>query len=347
VRLRLQSSNCLRTLLLSVAVAAWFAGGASRALSAEPRRVGIIGCDTSHVIAFTDLINAPDADGPLADFEVTAAYPGGSDDLTGNRELVEGYVAKLKERNIKIVESIEMLRENVDAILLESVDGRPHLAQFRAVACGKPVFVDKPMAASLSDALAIFAIAEQTKTPCFSASALRFCDQVTDLANDQSLGRLLGCETAGPYKLEPHHPDWFWYGIHSVESLATILGRGCKSASSVETDTAGVIVATWSDGRLGTVRGIKQGKADYFFTAYGERGVGRRQGFGGYAPLVTKICRFFSTGEPPVSREETIEVLALMEAAEESQRRDGAPVLLSEIIQTAERAADARAKLGQ
>ncbi|HMO86751.1 MAG TPA: Gfo/Idh/MocA family oxidoreductase, partial [Lacipirellulaceae bacterium] len=211
----------MKHLLTWLAVAA--ALHAAPALGDEPRRVGIIGCDTSHVVAFTDLINAPDADDARAGFRVTAAFPGGSDDLPDSYERVAGYVDELRKRDVEIIESIDELVDRVDAILLESVDGRPHLAQFRAAARGKPVFIDKPLAASLADALAIFAIADATNTPCFSASGVRFTEQTTSLATDPALGPLLGAETASPYKTEPHHPDWFWYGIHAVEPLVALL----------------------------------------------------------------------------------------------------------------------------
>src|SRR6187399_2996470 len=97
----------------------------------DPLRVGIIGCDTSHVIAFTKIINNPEATGPLAEVEVTAAYPGGSPDIPESHERLDGYVKQLRDQGIKIVDSLEELASETDAILLESVDGRPHLAQFK------------------------------------------------------------------------------------------------------------------------------------------------------------------------------------------------------------------------
>ncbi|HEX2474358.1 MAG TPA: FAD-dependent oxidoreductase [Lacipirellulaceae bacterium] len=295
-------------------------------------RVGIVGCDTSHVIAFTDAINKPDATGALARCQVTIAFPGGSPDLPSSRDRIEGYVKQLRERGVEIVDSIEKLADKSDAILLESLDGRVHLAQFRAVARGKPVFIDKPAAASAAHVAAIFRYADATKTPCFTSSALRFCDEVQSVANDKSVGEVVGCETVSPMSTEPSHPDLFWYGVHGVEALYAILGPGCQTLTRTDTDSSTVVTGKWSDGRIGTYRGVKEGGA-YAATLFGTKGVAHRAGFSGYGPLVEKICRFFITREEPVSRKETLEMFAFMEAADESKRQGGSPVEL----ETAER----------
>ena len=290
-------------------------------------RVGIVGCDTSHVIAFTDAINNPKATGALARCQVTIAFPGGSPDLPASRDRIEGFVRELRERGVEIVDSIEEVADRSDAILLESVDGRVHLAQFRAVARGKPVFIDKPAAASLGHVRAIFRHADETKTPCFTSSALRFCDEVQALAADKSVGDVVGCETLSPMHVEPSHPDLFWYGVHGVEALYTILGPGCETLTRTDTESSTVVTGKWSDGRIGTYRGLKHGGA-YAATLFGTKSVAHRAGFSGYGPLIEKICTFFISREEPVSREETIEMFAFMEAAGVSKRQGGRPVSL-------------------
>lgn len=301
----------------------------------RPLRVGIIGCDTSHVIAFTKLINDPQATGPLAKVQVTVAYPGGSPDLPTSRDRLPGYVAQLREQGIRIANTLDELAEQSDAVLLESVDGRVHLEQFRAVARGKPVFIDKPAAASLADVLAIFRHAEATKTPCFSSSALRFCNEVQELVANKSVGQVVACEAVSPMSVEATHPDLFWYGVHGVESLYTLMGAGCEAVTRVESDESTLVVGKWRDGRIGSYRGVKKG-GTYAATVYGNSGIVHRAGFSGYGPLVERICTFFLTGEPPVPRTDTIEMFAFMEAADESKRRGGQPIALADIVTRAE-----------
>jgi hypothetical protein len=279
-------------------------------------------------------MNDPAAAGDLARIEITNAYPGGSDDIPTSRDRVAGFTEELRSRGVTIVDSVEAVLENSDAILLESVDGRVHLDQFRKLAAGKPIFVDKPAAASLADVIEIFRIAEETKTPCFSSSALRFSDNIVALNNDESLGRILGCSVASPFEPEPHHPDLFWYGVHGVESIYTLMGTGCDSVSRIDGVHETVVTGKWADGRIAIYHGLKN-RSDYLFTALGSNGARTERNFSGYEPLVHQICKFFLTAKPPVSPEETIEMFAFMEAADESLRREGRPVSIGEIIAAA------------
>jgi hypothetical protein len=94
------------------------------AFGGEPLRAGIIGCDTSHVPAFTKLFNNPDAEQSLAGVRVVAAFPGGSQDIPKSRDRVEGYTEELRGMGIEIIDSIESLLEKVDVVLLMSIDGQ-------------------------------------------------------------------------------------------------------------------------------------------------------------------------------------------------------------------------------
>ena len=264
---------------------------------------GIIGLDTSHVVAFTQLLNAASPKPELAGVRVVAAFPGGSPDIPSSRDRVAGYTAELRDKfGVTIVDSIDALLASVDVVLLESVDGRPHLEQARPVfRARKPVFIDKPVAGSLADAIAIFDLARTTNTPCFSSSSLRFSPGFATATHDDKVGNVLGCDAYGPCSLEEHHPDLFWYGIHGVESLFTIMGTGCQSVSRVQTQGCELVTGVWNGGRVGTFRGIRQGHADYGATVFGTKGVVPSGGYGGYEPLVVEIVKFFKTGKPPVS----------------------------------------------
>jgi hypothetical protein len=307
----------------------------------KPLRVGIIGLDTSHVVAFTKVLNDPNAKGNLAGLRVVAAFPGGSPDIASSRDRIAGFTKTLRDQyHVEMVDSIEALLEKVDVVLLESVDGRPHLAQATPVLkARKPIFIDKPVAGSLADALAIFAMAEKYGTPCFSSSSLRYNPALQALKADPKVGAIVGAVSYGPCALEEHHPDLFWYGVHGVESLFTVMGVGCESVTRVQTDGTESVTGTWKGGRVGTFRGIREGKADYGVLAFGEKGVGFAQGSGGYEPLLVEIAKFFRTGKPPVPAAETIAMFAFMEAADESKRRGGVPVTISSVLERASKEA--------
>lgn len=303
----------------------------------KEKRVGIIGLDTSHVTAFAGTLNKPGKAAAFAGFRVTAAFPGGSADIPSSRDRVAGFTEALRDKHqVRIVASIAELIAEVDCVLLESVDGRPHLEQARPVIeAGKPLFIDKPLAGSLADSVELLGLAKARGVPVFSSSGLRFSPGIVQMKSDPKVGKILGVDAFSPCSLEEHHPDLFWYGVHGVETLYTLMGPGCKSVTRVHNPGVDHVVGTWTDGRVGTFRGIRNGKAGYGATVYGENGVAPSGGFGGYDPLIAAVCGFFATGESPVPPEETLEILTFMEAADESKRQGGAPVSLESVLEKA------------
>lgn len=302
-------------------------------------RIGIIGLDTSHCIAFTKLFNDTGADKELGGYRVVAAYPKGSSDIESSYKRIPGYTENIKELGVQIVGSIEELIEKVDAVLLETNDGRLHLEQALPVLkAGKIMFIDKPVTASLSDAMILYGEAEKYQVPIFSSSSLRYMENAQDIVQGK-VGKVLGAFTYSPASIEKTHPDLFWYGIHGVEALYTVMGTGCKNVVRAHTEGTDVVVGIWEDDRIGTFRGMRTGKHDYGGIAFGENGnmsLGRSQG---YKPLLIEIAKFFRTGIPPVSSEETLEMLAFMEAADESKRNGGTPIDLEFIWERAEKEA--------
>jgi hypothetical protein len=299
-------------------------------------RAGMIGLDTSHAVAFTELFNAKEPAPDVAGIKVVVAFPGGSEDLKSSRDRVQEFTTKMRDKGVEIVDSIPALLEKCDVVLLESVDGRKHLEQARPVfAAGKPVFIDKPLAASLADGIAIAELAKKHNVAWFSASSLRFSPGIAGMTRDPMVGDVIGCEAWSPCHLDPTHPDLFWYGIHGVETLFTIMGPGCVSVSRTTTPGADHAAGVWKDGRIGTFRGLRKGKIDFGATVFGSKGIAPSGGYAGYQPLVVEIARFFKTGKPPVTPEQTLEILAFMEAAEESKRQGGKPVTLESVMERA------------
>ncbi len=319
---------------------------AAQDAAARPLRAGIIGLDTSHATAFTKSLNAPEPKPELAGVRVVAAFPGGSPDIDGNTKHMEEYTRELRDvHKVEIVDSIDALLAKVDVVLLESVDGRPHLKQAEPVfRARKPVFIDKPVAGSLADALTIARLAEESGTPWFSSSALRYSPSVRKLRDNPAVGDVVGCDAFSPSPLEPHHPDLFWYGIHGVETLFTVMGPGCVSVARTRTEGSEIVAGTWKDGRIGTFRGTRQGPHDYGALAFGTKGIVLGKGFGGYEPLLVEVVKFFRTGKPPVSAKETLEIYAFMEAADESKRQGGKPVDLEGVLARAREQAGAPSK---
>ena len=308
--------------------------GLSSLTAKDPIRIGMIGLDTSHVTAFTKIINDPKSKNHVSGAKVVAAFKGGSPDIETSISRVDDYTKTLKEDfGVEICETIEDLCSKVDAVMIESVDGRPHLSQAKPViAAGLPLFLDKPVAGSLSDALEIYKLAKEAGVPVFSSSSLRY-GKSTQAVRGGSIGKVTYALCSSPAKIEPHHPDLYWYGVHGCESLFTVMGTGCQSVIRRTTSDGLIEVeGTWEDGRTGIFREGK-GYSGIARNAKGEEvAVGA---YDGYAPLVVEVVKFFQTKSPPVSATETIELFTFMEAADESKRRGGKSVTLKEVLDKA------------
>lgn len=308
------------------------------------KRVGIIGLDTSHSIEFTKVLNGDHSSAVYVGYKVVAAFPEGSLDIESSVRRIPEYTAQIEDMGIEIVESIDELLLKTDLILLETNDGRRHLEQaIPVMKAGKTLFIDKPLAASLADGIAIFEAAKHYKVPVFSSSSLRYMPSVREVVSGR-IGKVLGADAYSPCVIEKTHPDFFWYGIHGVETLYTVMGTGCTAVTRVHTEGTDLATGVWEDGRIGTFRGTRTGKHLYGGTAFGDKGNAVLGPYGGYEPLLTEIVKFFQTGHPPVPPEETLEILAFMEAADESKRRKGASVQLAAIRERAQKAAQKKLK---
>lgn len=295
-------------------------------------RIGMIGCDTSHCGAFTQMFNDPKHAAHQPGFRVVAAYPSFSPDLKSSADRVEEYKKTLSEKHgVKMVESIDALLGEADVLMIESVDGRRHLPELKAVAkAGKPVYIDKPFAASLADAKEMVRIIKETKLSAFSTSSLRFDSAFTKfLAAGDKHGKVLGCDAFSPAHLEPTNPGLFWYGVHGVEILFTIMGRGCKTVSCNSTEDVDLAVGVWEGGRVGTMRGLRKGKG-YGAAVMTEKSPPQMllSNSDYYPSLVAAMAKFFKTKEAPVAIEETLEIMAFIDGALRSTKKNGEDVKL-------------------
>lgn len=294
----------------------------------QGKRIGIIGLDTSHSIEFTKILNA-ESPNPIYDgYRVVAAYPFGSKVIESSAKRIPAYTEQVKKMGVEIVDSIQSLLKKVDVILLETNDGTLHKAQaLEVLKAGKRMFIDKPIAASLSDAYAIFDFSKQYKIPIFSASSLRYIKGIDQIDKN----KVLGADTYSPAVIEPTHPDLFWYGVHGVETLYTVMGTGCQTVTRIHTKDSDLVVGIWKDGRTGTFRGMRTGKTGYGGVVFAEDGNKPLGPYMGYEPLLLEIIKYFNTGIVPVTPEETLEIFTFMEAADESKRQGGKSITLDSV----------------
>ncbi|RAV22298.1 Gfo/Idh/MocA family protein [Paenibacillus contaminans] len=296
-------------------------------------KIGMIGLDTSHCELFADLLNNPEHPFHVPGGRLTIAYPGGSDDFELSRSRVGTYTKQLRDNfGVQIAESMERVAEEADAILLTSVDGRVHQEQFARIApYRKPVFIDKPFAVSTEEARAITETAAKWQVPMFSCSSLRYTEPLVQALKETGGGAIIGADCSGPMPVEPPLPPLFWYGIHTVEALYAIMGKGCVSVSVRMNEDHEVIVGEWRDGRIGTARGNRKGSWAFGGLIHRETAAQFVDLYASPKPslagLLEAAMHMFRTGEQPVGTEEMLEIVRFLEAANES-RRTGETVFL-------------------
>ncbi|WP_300600612.1 Gfo/Idh/MocA family oxidoreductase [Niabella sp.] len=321
--------NFIKTTGLAGLYAA-FGSGFTTILNAQTgmRRVGIIGLDTSHASEFIKALNSVRQTPTYNGYYVSIAYPYGSQKIESSYSRIGQYTREAKENGVTIAGSIDELLNHCDVVMLETNDGSLHLEQAAKIfKSGKKVFIDKPAAAKMADVISIYKLAKQYNTPMFSASSLRFIEKAQKVRSN-AFGKVLGASTFSPAKTEPSHTDLFWYGIHGVELLYTIMGTGCVSVSQTSTADTDVVVGTWSDGRIGVFRGTRNGKHDYGGVVHAENATVYIDQYDGYIPLLKEIIKFFDTGTSPINAEETLEIYAFMDAAAKSKQNKGQQIPL-------------------
>ena len=309
------------------------------AAGAAEMRLGIIGIDTSHATAFASLLNRANKKPEYEGFRIVAAYQWGSRDIPSSVNRYPRFLADMAKNNVEMVDSIAALLAKVDAVLIETNDGRLHLEQATEVfRSGKPVYVDKPVAHTLVDTLKMFEAAKKHNTTFFSSSALRYVKNA-QAARAGEFGKIRGAVVYSPGGAEPHHSRYYWYGMHAFEPLMTIMGRGVKEVTAVK-GAGGVEMVTgvWQDGRLGTAWCGTPWYGGVIMTAdrkCGDKGMVQMGGYEGYECLLNEILTFFKTGKAPIDPEETIELFAFMEAAAQSFANGGQPVSVEKVLSEA------------
>jgi len=304
---------------------------------AEEKKVGIIGIDTWHALEFSKLLNAADKKPVFEGFRVTHSYEWGSRDIASSLKEKENYRPQLLKLGVKPVDSIATLLKEVDCVLLETNDGRPHFAQAKEVfASGKPVFIDKPLAASWTDCNAIAAEARRVGAKWYSSSGLRY-QKVLRAAKTGEYGKVFAAQMLTPAWTDPTQHLYYWYGIHGAEPLYAAMGAGCETVRCIGGKDDDILIGTWKDGRIGQMRASRSEWGAGAALHNGQivtqkKGALEIGNYEGYEGLLESICTFFRTGVPPVPNEETLEIYAFMEAGLKSKTLGGAPVQLGDYL---------------
>lgn len=217
------------------------------------------------------------------------------------------------ERNIEPAASMKELIADCDAIMVIAADdARVHEEVSRLpLMSGKPVFVDKTFAPDLETGKRMFALARANHTPVFSSSAQRYCQSILDWKKEHP-EKPRFVSTVGPHSLDS-------YAVHQLEPIVSLMGTGIRrikafSCGSMVTQ----LILDYGDGRFASFLQSPQPWAEFNFMVSSDGETGRRlpsDDTNFYHNLMKAILDFFTRGIVPVPEEETLEILAVIDAA--------------------------------
>ena len=280
--------------------------------------IGIIGLDTSHSIEFPRRMQAPDCETKLRVPGMRAKTCLRFPTRFTDEEILDRRQAQLEAWGVIVTRDLDKALEGCDAFMIEINDPALHLEWFEKCArAGKPVFIDKPLADSSANGREIVRIARRNHIPLFSASSLRFVGALADACTAMPNPVLVS--TYGPLGKAPAGSSIVWYGVHAFEMLQRALGRGAEEVRT-HRDALGVTcIVGYPDARRGIVElteksGIYGGCLRTLETSVPFV----VEMHHAYTEQLVDVLAFFRGGEPSLQLEDTLEVMALLDAAERS-----------------------------
>lgn len=214
--------------------------------------------------------------------------------------------------------SIEEVIVRSDALVVLSPDNCEMHEELCALplTCKKPVYVDKAFAPDADTAKRIFAVAENSGTPCWSSSALRFASEYKDVSREGI--RAVSCWGPNNYEI---------YAIHLLEPLTMFMGTSAARVMVAGDDSFRTMLIEMRDGRLASVSLFANGSPFVTQIARVKGGAGensfleiKSDYFGAF---IAELVDFFRTGEEKVPHDQTVAIMALRAAGQRAMQTPG------------------------
>ncbi|MEM9372132.1 MAG: Gfo/Idh/MocA family oxidoreductase [Planctomycetota bacterium] len=305
--------------------------------------IGAVGIDSSHLPEFTRRFKELHDDGRTP-CRVTRIFDAGNhrwehpDGPEQSAKDVAGWRKTALDLGAEQVESMDELLDSVDGVMILAIDGHRHLELATpALSRGLPTYIDKPMTCSLDEAKQILAISRESGARAYSASSLRFPQEIQDIDLDKT-GPIVAIDAFGNGELLDMMPHLWHYGCHSIEMVDAIFkrsgqGGGVGRVSAVAMEDRHLLDMAYRDGRYTRIRMDRRASWAFGATVHGEKGVDQFVvDFGPvYTRLIEGMAGFFAGGEAPAALRDLVENVAVMEAGNRSIEQDGGWVPVPEI----------------
>lgn len=229
-------------------------------------KIGILGSDNSHALAFSKLVNIPDpATGEYLypDIRITGIY--GHDSEQTEKVATEGQLDFIAEKP-------EDFSGKVDAVMVVFRHGDLH-AKYALpfIRAGIPTWIDKPFAISISDAIDMIETAETHETLLTGGSTCKYAYDVLMLKNtveSNSIGNIITGSMNFPADLESEYGGLFFYGPHLAEMVMTVFGYDVRSVAAYVKN--GSITALARYDRYDITMNFTRNSRQYVGIVYGE-----------------------------------------------------------------------------
>ncbi|MEG1447313.1 MAG: Gfo/Idh/MocA family oxidoreductase [Ruthenibacterium sp.] len=208
-------------------------------------RIGIIGTESSHALAFAKILNAKNPDTGEYDYpdvRVVAVY--GPDHVSENEICAQAEIPY-------IAQNPKEFFGRVDAVMITSRKGSQHaFYAMPFIEQGMPVFVDKPFTADVREAKALIEKAKNCKALLTGGSGCKYASDVLILKNDvetliSNNEFLTGCITYAADK-NSEYDGFFFYAPHLTEMALTIFGYDMCSVKAYERENIVTVIVRYN-----------------------------------------------------------------------------------------------------
>lgn len=285
-------------------------------------QIAAIGIDSSHLPEFSKRIRKLRLEGKTR-CRVTQMWTDGNHKMPADE--VQKWRLQAEAEGVVMAGSMDAALEGADGVMVLAVDGNRHLELAeKALTRSLPTYIDKPLTCNLPDARRILELARKHNTPCYSASSLRFANEVRGL-DKLDLGRIESIDAYGPGELNDAMKGLFFYGIHTIEMVDAMWGGGIAKVRCDQTPDRDIVQLQYKDGRYAHLRMERKGAYDFGATVHGEKAIHSfKVDFSQiYDRLIEGMTSFFEGGGPPATLDRLVEAIAVIESAHASAESGG------------------------
>ena len=276
----------------------------------KPIRIGIIGAENSHTIAFGKLFNV---EKKFPGVEVL--YVWGETEEFARNAMINGEIPN-------IVKDPDEMMGKIDALIVDHRHPKFHLeAATPFVKAGIPTFIDKPFCYRVSEGKEFLTMARETGTPVTSYSSIAQSDATFDMKEQvQSMGEINHVMRYGPADLESKYGGIFFYGVHSVQPLMFIIGENIKKVRITRNTKNASASLAYENGMLATLifTSLYHDWDTFIETKEGIIELKSRVNESDPPRNYTDMVEMFRTGKEPRSHQSILNCVAVLEALEKS-----------------------------